>query len=189
MTPVSERIKAAYAAWRCSDQGRFHVVSCSLVGRKQLGRDSKFQCKHTVWICSWERDCHLRKGNVQFLLGILLCASHMTAHPILYWLNFIFFFSLTFSLTSAMDSFCDILFATENALTGNKAKIFFSPVLSFPIYLYLWQHSDFICYFFYFACSPGYWWTVAFKNTLLGQPSKDSTEIHLHSLGTEIFLQ
>lgn len=36
-----------------------------------------------------------------------------------------------------MDSFCDILFATENALTGSKAKIYFFPVLSFPIYLYL----------------------------------------------------
>lgn len=151
MTPVSERIKAAYAAWRCSDQGRFRVVSCGLVGRKQLGRDSKFQCKHTVWICSWERDCHLRKGNAEFLLGILICASHMTAHPILYWLNFIFFFSLTFSLTSAMDSFCDILFATENALTGNKAKIFFFPCVIFS-YLPLFMTTFWFNFLFFLFC-------------------------------------
>lgn len=57
----------------------------------------------------------------------------MPTHPILYRLNFVFFFSLTIialGLSTAMDFFCDILFATENALTGSKAKIF-SPSITF----------------------------------------------------------
>lgn len=87
-----------------------------------------------------------------------------------------------------MDSFCDILFATENALTGSKAKIYFSLYYLFPstsIY-----DNILISFSIFLLClSTRFLMNCNIKNILLGQPNKDSTEIHLHSLGTEIFLK